>query len=55
MSDANRFKNRAEQCRRLAAETDNEGDRKAWLRLAAEWDKRADDAAQRRGIFERYD
>jgi hypothetical protein len=55
VSEADRFKSRAEQCRRLAAQADNEGDKSAWLRLAAEWDKLADDAAQRRGIFDRYD
>lgn len=54
MSEAGRFKSRAEQCRRLAAQADNDGDKKGWLRLAAEWDKLADNAAQRRGIFDRY-
>jgi hypothetical protein len=55
VSEANRFKSRAEQCRRLAAHADNDDGKNAWLRLAAEWDKLAEDAAQRRGIFDRYD
>jgi len=53
-SDANRFARKADECRRLAAQAGSEIDKRAWLRLAAEWDKLADDAAQGRGIFERY-
>jgi hypothetical protein len=55
VSEADRFKSRAEQCRRLAAQADNDGAKNAWLRLAAEWDKLPDDATERRGIFDRYD
>ncbi len=55
MAEADRFKSRAEQCRQLAAQADNDGDREAWLRLAAEWDKLAEDADKTRGIFDRYD
>lgn len=53
-SDANRFARKADEYRRLAAQAESEIDKRAWLRLAAEWDKLADNAAQGRGIFERY-
>lgn len=54
-SDADRFKGRAEECRRLAEEAISEEDKEAWLRLAAEWDKLAESALHRRGIFDRYE
>ncbi len=54
-SDADRFKGRAEECRRLAEECVSAQDKEAWLRLAGEWDKLAQSAVQRQGIFERYE
>ncbi len=55
LSEVDRFKSKAEQCRHAAAQTVSELDRSAWLRLAAEWEKLAETALQKRGIFERYD
>lgn len=54
-SDADRFKGRAEECRRLAEKAISEQDKEAWLRLAAEWDRLAESASHRRGIFDRYE
>ena len=46
---------KAEECRTLAARIESEIDQNSWLRLAAEWDKLAENAAQRRGIFKRFE
>lgn len=54
-SDADRFKSKAEECRRLAAQAESDGDKEGWLRLAAEWDKLAERAAGQSGIFDRYE
>ncbi|MCK1404907.1 hypothetical protein [Bradyrhizobium sp. 76] len=54
-SNADRFKSKAEECRRLAAEAEGDGDKEGWLRLAAEWDKLAESAAAAGGIFNRYE
>ncbi|MGY8633571.1 hypothetical protein RAD15_13925 [Bradyrhizobium sp. 14AA] len=54
-SDADRFKSKAEECRRLAAQAESDGDKEGWLRLAAEWDKLAESAAGQSGIFDRYE
>lgn len=54
-ADADRFKSNADECRRLATEAVSEDDRRAWLRLADEWDKLSENALHRRGIFDRYE
>jgi len=54
-SNADRFKRKAESCRRLAAQGSSEAGRNAWLRLAEEWERLAELASQGRGIFDRYD
>jgi len=54
-TDADRFKAKAEECRRMAEQATTVDDSEGWLRLATEWDKLAETAAQRRGIFNRYD
>ncbi|UPJ44954.1 hypothetical protein IVB40_13480 [Bradyrhizobium sp. 40] len=43
--DADRYRAEAEECRRLAENALKGPDREAWLRLAADWLKLADDAA----------
>jgi hypothetical protein len=53
--DAKRFKANANDCRQLAAEAAREDDQQAWLRLAEEWDKLAEQARDRRGIFDVYE
>jgi hypothetical protein len=40
-TDADRFRKQAEECRQLAARAINEVDKQAWLRLAADWIKLA--------------
>jgi len=40
-TDADRFRKQAEECRQLAAKAINEVDKQAWLRLAADWIKLA--------------
>ena len=46
-SDADRFRKEAKECRMLAAAAINPIDKESWLRLAAEWQKLAEEAAQR--------
>ncbi len=53
--DAERFKSNADECRRYAAEALSDDDRRAWQRLADEWDKLSEHARLRRGIFDRYE
>ena len=53
--DADRFKSNADECRQMAQDADNEDAREGWLRLAAEWEKLAEHARHRRGIFDRYE
>lgn len=52
---AKRYQAHADECRHLAAEAASDDDRLAWLRLATEWDRLAEDARHRRGIFDRYE
>jgi hypothetical protein len=54
-SKADRFKSKAEECRRRAAQAESEGDKEAWLRLAVEWDRLAKQAGEGRGFYDRYD
>lgn len=44
-ADADRYRIEAEECRRLADKARNPVDKEAWLRLASEWLKLAEDAA----------
>ena len=53
--NADRFKSNAGECRQMAHDAETEAAREAWLRLAAEWDKLAEQARNRRGIFNRYE
>lgn len=46
-SDAERFREEANECRTLAAAAINPIDKESWLRLAAEWQKLAEEAAER--------
>jgi hypothetical protein len=48
-TDAERFRLEAEECRKLAERSPNQHDKEAWLRLAADWIKLAENADQRRG------
>ena len=42
MSDADRYRREAEECRQNGRKALREIDREAWLRLAADWAKLAD-------------
>ena len=46
--DADRFRQEAEECRKLAESAVGEPDKEAWLRLAADWMKLAESAELRR-------
>ena len=46
-TDADRFRQEAEACRRLAEKSVSEVDKEAWLSLAADWIKLAEAAAER--------
>jgi hypothetical protein len=50
-TDAERFRQQAEECRQLAAESVSPLDREYWLGLAADWLKLAADAEKGRGRF----
>ena len=50
-TDAERFRQEAEQCRQFAESALNPLDKEAWLRLAGEWLQLAQDAGQRRSRF----
>ncbi|MCK1744850.1 hypothetical protein IVA80_29565 [Bradyrhizobium sp. 139] len=50
--DAERFRAEAEECRLQAAEALKPEDKEAWLRLAADWIKLAEEAYLRRGRFD---
>jgi hypothetical protein len=47
-TDADRFRQEAEECRRFAERSASPLDKEAWLRLAGDWIKLAENAAQRR-------
>jgi hypothetical protein len=47
-NDAERFRQEAEECRSLAERSASPLDKEAWLRLAADWIKLAENADQRR-------
>jgi hypothetical protein len=46
-NNADRYRRQAEVCEELAARTNSEMERDAWLRLAADWLKLADEAEKR--------
>ena len=46
-SDVDMFRKEANECRMLAAAAINPIDKETWLRLAAEWQKLAEEAAKR--------
>ena len=46
-TDAERFRKEAEECRDWAARAINPTDKEAWLHLAADWIRLAEDAEQR--------
>jgi anaerobic glycerol-3-phosphate dehydrogenase len=48
VTDADGFRQEAEECRALAASAKTVSDKEAWLRLAADWIKLAENAEQRR-------
>jgi hypothetical protein len=47
-TDADRFRQEADECRKLAEKSVSQLDKEAWLRLAADWIKLAESAQQRR-------
>jgi hypothetical protein len=47
-TDADRFRQQAEECRKLAERSASQLDKEAWLRLAADWIKLAENAEQPR-------
>ncbi|NOJ43030.1 hypothetical protein [Bradyrhizobium australiense] len=47
-TDAERYRQEAEECRKLAARAMSLHDKDAWLSLAADWMKLAENAAERR-------
>jgi hypothetical protein len=50
-TDADRFRKEAEECRQQSQLTVSQLDKEAWLRLAADWIKLAEDSDRRRGGF----
>lgn len=47
-TDAARYRSKAEDCRKLAENALSPADKEAWLRLAADWVKLAENAQERR-------
>ena len=50
-SDADRFRQEAEKCRKLAANAKTQPDKEARLRLAADWIKLAEGAEEQRKLW----
>lgn len=48
MFDADRYGLEAKECRDLAAKSQNPADQEAWLKLAADWIKLAEDKERNR-------
>jgi hypothetical protein len=46
-TDAERFRQEADECRKLAERSASQFDKEAWLRLASDWIKLAESAEQR--------
>jgi hypothetical protein len=51
--DAERFREEAEECRKEADQALSPLDREAWLKLAADWSRLAQQAEQRRSVLRR--
>jgi hypothetical protein len=49
-TDVERFRSEAQECRQLAERTINPVDKEAWLRLAEDWIKLAETAAEKRPL-----
>ena len=49
MSDASRYREQAEYCRRQASKATDPKDMEAWLKVAEDWLQMAEDAKRRRG------
>jgi hypothetical protein len=47
-TDADRFRQEAEECRTFAERSASQLDKEAWLRLAGDWIKLAENAERRR-------
>jgi hypothetical protein len=47
-TDAERFRQEAEECSKLAERSVSQLDKEAWLRLAGDWIKLAENAEERR-------
>ena len=47
-NDVQRFRSEAKECRRLAEQATNPIDKQAWLRLAEDWIKLAEETEERR-------
>jgi hypothetical protein len=47
-NDVQRFRGEAKECRRLAERANSPIDKEAWLRLAEDWIKLAEEAEKRR-------
>ena len=47
-TDAERFRQEADECRNLAERSASQLDKEAWLRLAADWINLAENAEQRK-------
>jgi hypothetical protein len=47
-TDAERFRQEADECRKLAERSASQLDKEAWLRLAGDWIKLVENAEQRR-------
>ncbi|MBR1209480.1 hypothetical protein [Bradyrhizobium sp. JYMT SZCCT0180] len=48
--DIDRSRGQAEECQLQAERSVREADKEAWLRMAGEWTKLAQDAERRRGL-----
>lgn len=49
-TDVERFRNEAQECLKLAEKALSQVDKEAWLRLAADWIKLAENAQEQSGI-----
>jgi hypothetical protein len=49
--DVTRFRKQAEECRKQAERSVNVLDKDAWLRLAADWIRLAENGEKRRSVF----
>ena len=54
-NDVERFRYEARECRQLAERATNSIDKQAWLRLAEDWIKLAEEAERRHSAGERWE